>query len=142
MKTRALIIAFALAGAACQMPTELDGSGGGADFVETHRSILEGVVVGAFDQPLSDVRVLVQFPGSSLPAPTTRTDGAGRFTFVLALYNHHGVGADSASAVVYAFAGAPRYTIEAASHTPVLVRFQPVTREPPRTWLSFVLPLY
>ncbi len=116
----------------CTVATEPSVDAPGA-LVETHRSIVEGTVLGSANQPLEDVEVVLRFAQSGgFPAPTMRTDGAGRFLFVLAMYNAPGVGADSAAATVYAFARAPFYSVTAADHVPVTVQFLPIAQTPPQ----------
>ena len=131
-----LIPALLLLG--CAAPTGLDSE---SPLVETHRAILDGVVRGQFDQPLRDVDIVLQLTGSDLPAPTTRTDAAGRFLLALAIYNGTG-GADSAAATVYAFARPPVHSTNAAAHVDVLIRFLPATQEPPRTSVTLKMPVF
>jgi hypothetical protein len=124
---------------ACESdPTAVDTT---STFVETHRGILAGSVTGAVDQPLEDVEVVVRFAGSDLPAPSTRTDGAGGFEFVLAMYNNQTAGADSAKATVYAIARNPDGTVYAITHKPAMIQFRPVADSLPTTTLSFSLPI-
>jgi hypothetical protein len=139
---RLRLIAFA---AVCSLVLACESDPTGMDttstFVETHRGILSGSVVGSVDQPLEDVEVVVRFAGSDLPAPTTRTDGAGEFEFVLALYNAQGTGADSAKATVYAIARDSDGTVRAITHKLAMIQFRPVADSLPVTTLSFTLPI-
>lgn len=125
-------------GPACTVST--DGLGESA-LVETHHAIVDGVVRGEADQPLEDVDIVLRIAGSSLPAATTRTDGAGSFVLALAIYNGPS-GPDSAAATVYAFARPSVHATAAASHADVLVRFAPKDQAAPRTSVSLKLPVF
>lgn len=127
-------------GLACTVPTGSDGPED-SPLVETHQAVLDGVVRGNLDQPLEDVDIVLRFAESSIPAPTTRTDGAGRFLLVLAIYNGP-AGPDSAAATVYAFARPPAHSATAATHADVLVRFVPVGQAPLRTSVNLKLPVF
>lgn len=115
----------------CEAQAGLDEVGDN-ELVETHQAIVDGVVRGELDAPLQNVDIVLRFAGSRFPAPTTRTDAAGRFLLVLSIYNGSGP-ADSAAATVYAFAQPPFYSTSAAGHVDVLVRFLERKEEPPRT---------
>ncbi|MGI8619599.1 MAG: hypothetical protein ACR2L6_11025 [Gemmatimonadaceae bacterium] len=117
-------------------PGDLESS-----LVETHRAIVDGVVLGELNQPLHDVDIVLRIAGSQLPSPRTRTDAAGRFLLVLAIYNGAG-GADSTAATVYAFAQPPAYSTHAAAHADAMLRFLPVTVEPPRTSVTLRMPVF
>ena len=126
------------AGQACTVSTDgLDQSA----LVETHHAIVDGVVRGEADQPLEDVDIVLRLAGSSLPAPTTRTDGAGQFVLVLAIYNGP-AGPESAAATVYAFARPSVHSTSAANHVDVLVRFAPKNQAVPKTSVSLKLPVF
>ena len=125
-------------GLACTVST--DGLEDSA-LVETHHAIVDGIVRGEADQPLEGVDIVLGIAGSSLPAPTTRTDGAGQFVLVLAVYNGP-AGPDSAAATVYAFARPSVHSTSAASHADVLVRFTPKGQAASRTSVSLRLPVY
>jgi len=127
-------------GLACGVPTGL-GDLDDSALVETHQAIVEGVVRGQLDQPLEDVDIVLRFAESTLPAPTTRTDGAGRFLLVLAIYNGSQA-PDSAAATVYAFARPSIHSTAAASHADVLVRFVPKGQAPLRASVSLKLPVF
>ena len=116
----------------CEAPTGLDELSPRESLIETHRGIVDGVVRGSSGLPLENVELVLRISGSSLPAPTTRTDGSGRFILVLAVYNGTG-GADSAAATLYAYARPPAYSTPAAGHADLTVRFLPVSQDPPRT---------
>ena len=126
---------------ACASPT---GTGPGERFEETHHTIVEGTVLGAVNQPLEGVHVIVHFTdGSSLPATaTTTTDPAGEYLFVLAIYNGPRNVADSARATVYAFARGSRYSDPGADHADVMLHFAPVSQNPPRQRINLQLPIY
>ena len=128
------------AGLACGVPTGLDNLDG-SSLVETHQAIVDGIVRGELDQPLEGVDIVLRLDGSTLPAPTTRTDGSGRFLLVLAIYNGS-AGPDSAAATVYAFARPSIHSASAANHADVLVRFVPKGQTPPRTSVSLKLPVF
>lgn len=125
-------------GQACTISTDSDGLGD--PLVETHHAIVDGVVRGELDQPLEGVDIVLRFPGSSLPAPSTRTDGAGSFVLAVAIYNGP-AGPDSAAGTVYAFARPSVHSTSAASHVDVLVRFAPKNQAAPRTSVSLKLPV-
>lgn len=125
----------------CEAPTGLDELSPRESLVETHRAILDGIVRGSLDQPLQDVDIVLRIDGSRFPPPTTRTDAAGRFFLVLAIYNGSGA-ADSVAATVYAFAQPPAYSTNAADHVDVTVGFLPVTRAPPRTTVALQVPVF
>lgn len=127
------------AGPACTVSTGPDWLDGSA-LVETHHAIVDGVVRGEADQPLADVDIVLRLAGSSLPAPTTRTDGAGSFVLVLAIYNGP-AGPDSAAATVYAFARPSVHSTSAATHADILVRFVPKSQAPARTSVALKLPV-
>lgn len=125
-------------GLACTVPTsDLDDSW----LTETHQAIVDGVVRGELGQPLEDVDIVLRFAGSSLPAPSTRTNGAGEFVLVLAIYNGS-AGADSAAATVYAFARPEIHATAAASHADIVARFAPKGQPAPRTSVSLKLPVF
>ena len=141
---RKLLESFALlavaGGFACGTPTglaDLDES----SLVETHQAIVDGSVRGEVDQPLEGVDIVLRLAGSTLPAPTARTDGSGRFLLVLAIYNGSS-GPDSAAATVYAFARPSVHSTSAANHADVLVRFLPKGQSPPRASVSLKLPVF
>lgn len=120
---------------------ESTGLDTGSDLVETHRAILSGSVEGSVGQPLENVEVIVDFgDGSQLPRPTTRTDGAGEFLFVLAMYNGDTTAVDSAAATVYAIART-RAIVDAVAHQEVVIHFVPVHQEPSTTTVRFALPV-
>lgn len=127
-------------GLACGVPTgpdDVDDS----SLVETHQAIVEGVVRGQADQPLEGVDIVLRLAGSTLPAPTTRTDGSGRFLLVLAIYNGS-TGPDSTVATVYAFARPEIHSTAAANHAEILVRFVPKGQVPIRTSVNLKLPVF
>lgn len=128
------------AGLACTVPAGPDGLDE-SSFVETHHAIVDGVVRGEADQPVEGVDIVLRVAGSSLPAPSTRTDGAGKFILVLAIYNGSG-GPDSAAATVYAFARPEVHSTSAASHADVVVRFARKDQTAPRTSVSLKLPVF
>jgi len=131
-----------LAALGCEIPTDYDSElGGGSNFVETHRGFVAGVVRGEFNQRLPDVEIILRFPGSSLPAPSTRTDSFGEFLIAVALYNGSG-GADSAAATIYAFTGPPRYSQSEADHADIVVHFAPLQQASPRTIVNLRLPVF
>lgn len=134
-----LIAAFLAIG--CEAPTGLDELSPGESLVETHRAIVDGVIRGNFGQPLEGVDVLLRIAGSSLPAPTTRTDASGRFVLVLAIYNGAG-GPYSAPATLYAYAQPPAYTTPAAGHVDLVVKFLPASQDPPRTSVELQLAVF
>jgi len=138
---RAAAVAICAAALACAMPTET--SFDTSDFEETHHAILDGVVRGSFNQPLEDVNITVVFAGEgpSFSPPSTRTDGAGQFLLVLAIYNGDKSANDSVNAVVHAVTTAPSYSVFVGDQEGVLIRFAPVTANPPRTSLAFSLPV-
>ncbi len=125
----------------CEAPTGLDELSPRGSLTETHRAIVDGVVRGSFGQPLQDVDMVLRMPGSSLPAPTTRTDASGRFLLVLAIYNGAG-GPDSTAATLYAYARPPAYSTPAAGHADLLVKFLPAAQEPPRTSVEIRLAVF
>ncbi len=129
--TRLIVLVPTLALFGCEVPAGLNKVGGTAQ-VETHRAIVEGVVLGELDTQLRDIDIVLRVAGSRLPAPTTRTDASGRFLLVLAIYNGSGP-ADSVAATIYAFAQPPFYSTSAAGHVDTLVRFLERRQEPPRT---------
>lgn len=137
---RALAVPAVAAGLACTFSTGPDGLDEPM-LVETHHAILDGVVRGEAGQPLGDVDIVLRIAGSSLPAPSTRTDGAGSFLLVLAVYNGP-AGPDSAAATVYAFARPSVHSTSAASHADVVVRFTPKGQAPARTSVSLKLPVF
>lgn len=134
-----MVLLTALAPLGCEAPTGLDELSPRESLIETHRAVVDGIVRGNLDQPLRDVDIVLRIAGSRLPSPTTRTDAAGRFTLVLAVYNGT-AGPDSAAATVYGFAQPPFYSTSTAGHADVLVRFLPVSLEPPRTTVELRLP--
>jgi hypothetical protein len=115
------------------------GPGDNSGLVETHRAILDGRVEGNANEPLEKIEVIVDFEGESLTDPTTLTDGAGEFEFVLALYNAQGTGPDSVRATVYAIARTNSGTVEAITHQDVTIHFLPVAQDPPTTTVNFSL---
>lgn len=125
----------------CKAPTGLDELSPRESLIETHRGIVDGVIRGGLGQPLEDVDVVLRITGSSLPAPAARTDASGRFLLVLAIYNGAG-GPDSAAATLYAYARPPTYSIAAAGHADLMVRFLPVSQDPPRTTLELRLAVF
>lgn len=127
-------------GLACTVPTESNGLDE-SPLMETHQAIVDGVVRGELDQPLQGVDIVLRFAGSALSSPTTRTDGAGKFLLVLAIYNGS-TGPDSAAATVYAFARPPVHSTTAATHADVLVRFVPTGQAPVRTTVNLKLPVF
>jgi hypothetical protein len=109
-------------------------------FVETHRAIVDGSVRGLHDIPLEGVDVVVDFGReSALPRPATTTDVAGEFLFVLAIFNGDTAGADSVTATVHAIARDARGGGQAVASKTVLIRFEPVRNDPPRTTVRFKL---
>ena len=134
-----LLAAFLPVG--CEAPTGLDELSPRESLIETHRAIVDGVVRGSFGQPIEDVDVVLRIAGSSLPAPTTRTDASGRFLLVLAIYNGAG-GPDSAAATLYAYARPPSYSTYAAGHADLMVRFLPASQDPPRTSVEVRLAVF
>src|SRR5687768_996805 len=139
-RPKGLALLAVAAGIACGAPTGLDDLNE-SSLVETHQAIVDGIVRGEVDQPLEGVDIVLRFAGSSLPAPTTRTDGAGRFLLVLAIYNGS-AGPDSSAATVYAFARSSIHSTAAANHADVLVRFVPKGQDPPRASVSLKLPVF
>lgn len=125
----------------CEAPTGLDELSPKESLIETHRAIVDGTVRGSFGQPLEDVDVILKVAGSSLPAPTARTDASGRFLLVLAIYNGAS-GPDSAAATIYAYARPPAYSTSAAGHADLTVRFLPVAQPPPRTSVELRLAVF
>lgn len=125
----------------CEAPTGLDELSPRESLIETHRAIVDGVVRGSFGQPLEDVEVVLRITGSSLPAPTSRTDASGRFVLGLAIYNGSG-GADSAATTLYAYARPPSYSTYAAGHADLTVRFLPTSQDPPRTSVELRLAVF
>jgi hypothetical protein len=138
---RAVIVA-SLCAALVSCGSDATGVPNDSTFVETHRAIVSGSVEGQVHQPLEGVDVVVQFDGGSrIDAPTTRTDGAGEFLLVLALYNDRSVASDSVAATVYAIARYDDGTVQAASHKRVMIHFNPVAADPPTTTVLFSLPV-
>lgn len=137
---RAAALAICVAALACAMPTETSFDPG---LEETHHAILDGTVRGSFNQPLEDVTITVVFAGDepSFSRPSTRTDGAGQFLLVLAIFNGDKSANDSVNAVVHAVTTAPSYSVFVGDQESVLIRFAPVTTNPPRTSLAFSLPV-
>jgi hypothetical protein len=125
----------------CEAPTGLDELSPRESLIETHRAIVDGVVRGSFGQPLEDVDMVLRIAGSSLPAPTTRTDASGRFFLVLAIYSGAG-SPDSTVATLYAYARPPSYSTPAAGHAELLVRFLPASQDPPRTSVGIRLAVF
>jgi hypothetical protein len=134
-----LLAAFLSIG--CEAPTGLVELSPRESLIETHRAIVDGVVHGSFGQPLEDVEIVLRIAGSSLPAPTARTDASGRFYLVLAIYNGTG-GPDSAAATLYAYARPPSYSTPAAGHADLMVRFLPASQDPPRTSVEVRLAVF
>src|SRR4051812_28030580 len=117
MRQTRSIIALAALGIAMASCTSDVSAPSDDSLVETHRAILNGVVEGEHQVPLEGVEVVVQFDDASgFPAPTQRTDGAGEFEFVLALYNSDNPAADSSAATVYAIARDGRGNVQAITH--------------------------
>lgn len=125
----------------CEAPTGLDELSPRESLTETHRALVDGVVRGSFGQPLEGVDIVLRIAGSSLPAPTARTDESGRFLLVLAIYGGP-AGPDSAAATVYAYARPPTYSTSAAGHADLLVKFLPVSQDPPRTSVEVRLAVF
>lgn len=144
MKIRERLGSFALlvaaVGMGCGVPTGLDDLDD-SSLVETHQAVVDGVVRGQLDQPLEGVEIVLRFAGSTLPAPTTQTDGSGSFLLVLAMYNG-GSAPDSAAATVYAFARTSIHSAAAVNHVDVVVRFAPKGQAPPRASVSLKLPVF
>lgn len=125
----------------CEIPTDYDSRLGGGSFVETHRGFVTGIVRGDYSQRLRDVEIILRFPGSTLPPPTTYTDAFGEFTIAVALYNGP-TGADSAAATIYAIASPPAYTQSVADHAEIMVYFAPIRQASPRTIVNLRLPVF
>jgi len=121
--------------------SDVVGPAADASLTETHRAILSGVVAGQHNAPLEGIEVVVQFQHSHLPSPSERTDGAGGFEFVLAMYNSDNPAADSASAIVYAISRDEMGDVVAITHKRVMIRFQPVAKDPPVTNVELALPI-
>lgn len=136
----AVLVAVAMLALGCaeDIPTAPDRG----NFVETHHSILEEAVRGAYGQRLPDVNVTVQFKGKTqFSPPTTKTDAAGEFLFVLALYNEYSVTSESVEATVHAVTSSPAYSIFVGAQAPVVVRFLPVSQPPPHASVELKLPV-
>jgi hypothetical protein len=135
------MVAAACAGLVACAP-DITGTSDTTALVETHHAILDGSVRGKVGQPVEGVEIVVDFDGKSqMPKPSTRSDGAGDYLLVLAIYNGGSSPTDSARATVYAIARDRDGNVEAITHKRVLIRFQASPNDPAHTRLSFSLPI-